>query len=121
MSANVPRTATMDGNTAVAHVAYLVNEVCATYPMTPSSTMAELADKWASGGLRNVWGQVPLVHRMQSEAGAAGTVYGALQSGALTTTFTALQGLLLMVPNMFKIAGELTPSVFHVAARALAS
>ena len=114
-------TAVMDGNTAVAHVAYRVNEVCAIYPITPSSTMAELADEWASGGLRNIWGDVPLVHQMQSEAGAAGTVHGALQSGALTTTFTASQGLLLMMPNMFKIAGELTPTVFHVAARAVAT
>ena len=114
-------TAVMDGNTAVAHVAYRVNEVCAIYPITPSSTMAELADEWASGGLRNIWGDVPLVHQMQSEAGAAGTVHGALQSGALTTTFTASQGLLLMMPNMFKIAGELSPTVFHVAARAVAT
>ena len=116
-----PATATMDGNTAVAHVAYRVNEVCAIYPITPSSTMAELADEWASGGLTNLWGQVPVVHQMQSEGGAAGTVHGALQSGALTTTFTASQGLLLMMPNMFKIAGELTPTVFHVAARAVAT
>ncbi|MFO1046927.1 MAG: pyruvate:ferredoxin (flavodoxin) oxidoreductase [Geminicoccaceae bacterium] len=116
-----PATATMDGNTAVAHVAYRINEVCAIYPITPSSTMAELADEWASGGLRNIWGDVPIVHEMQSEGGAAGAVHGALQSGALTTTFTASQGLLLMMPNMFKIAGELTPTVFHVAARALAT
>ena len=114
-------TAVMDGNTAVAHVAYRVNEVCAIYPITPSSTMAELADEWASAGLPNIWGDVPLVHQMQSEAGAAGTVHGALQSGALTTTFTASQGLLLMMPNMFKIAGELSPTVFHVAARAVAT
>ncbi len=113
--------ATMDGNTAVAHVAYRVNEVCAIYPITPSSTMAELADEWAAKGIKNIWGNVPIIQQMQSEGGAAGAVHGALQSGALTTTFTASQGLLLMVPNMFKIAGELTPTVFHVAARALAT
>src|SRR5487761_2317593 len=110
--------ATMDGNTAAAHVAYRVNEVCAIFPITPSSTMAELADEWAAAGLRNIWGGVPVVQEMQSEGGAAG---GALQSGALTTTFTASQGLLLMLPNMFKIAGELTATVFHVAARAVAT
>lgn len=113
--------ATMDGNTAVAHVAYRINEVCAIYPITPSSTMAELADEWASMGIRNIWGQIPAIQQMQSEGGAAGAVHGALQSGALTTTFTASQGLLLMIPNMFKIAGELTPTVFHVAARAVAT
>ena len=101
-------TATMDGNTAVAHVAYRVNEVCAIFPITPSSTMAELADEWAARGITNIWGNVPVVQEMQSEGGAAGAVHGALQSGALTTTFTASQGLLLMLPNMFKIAGELT-------------
>ncbi|MDR1990881.1 MAG: pyruvate:ferredoxin (flavodoxin) oxidoreductase [Acidobacteriaceae bacterium] len=113
--------ATLDGNTAVAHVAYRVNEVCAIFPITPSSTMAELADEWSARGVTNLWGHVPLVQEMQSEGGAAGTVHGALQSGALTTTFTASQGLLLMLPNMFKIAGELTPTVFHVAARAIAT
>lgn len=113
--------ATMDGNTAVAHVAYRVNEVCAIYPITPSSTMAELADEWSASGVKNIWGNVPVIQQMQSEGGAAGAVHGALQSGALTTTFTASQGLLLMLPNMFKIAGELTPTVFHVAARALAT
>ncbi|MDR3537877.1 MAG: pyruvate:ferredoxin (flavodoxin) oxidoreductase [Acetobacteraceae bacterium] len=113
--------ATMDGNTAVAHVAYRVNEVCAIYPITPSSTMAELADEWAAAGIPNIWGTIPVVQEMQSEGGAAGAVHGALQSGALTTTFTASQGLLLMLPNMFKIAGELTPTVFHVAARAIAT
>jgi pyruvate-ferredoxin/flavodoxin oxidoreductase len=111
--------ATMDGNTAVAHVAYRVNEVCAIFPITPSSTMAELADEWAAAGIPNLWGEVPVVQEMQSEGGAAGAVHGALQSGALTTTFTASQGLLLMLPNMFKIAGELTPTVFHVAARSI--
>ena len=112
---------TMDGNTAVAHVAYRVNEVCAIFPITPSSTMAELADQWSAEGLKNIWGNVPEVQEMQSEGGAAGAVHGALQSGAMTTTFTASQGLMLMLPNMFKIAGELTPTVFHVAARSLAT
>jgi pyruvate-ferredoxin/flavodoxin oxidoreductase len=112
---------TMDGNTAVAHIAYRVNEICAIYPITPSSTMAELADEWSSQGKTNIWGRVPVVQEMQSEGGAAGALHGALQSGSLTTTFTASQGLLLMIPNMFKIAGELTPTVFHVAARALAT
>jgi pyruvate-ferredoxin/flavodoxin oxidoreductase len=113
--------ATMDGNMAVATIAYRLNEVCAIYPITPSSTMAELADEWAAQGQPNLWGNVPRVQEMQSEGGAAGAVHGALQSGALTTTFTASQGLLLMLPNMFKIAGELTPTVFHVAARSLAT
>jgi pyruvate-ferredoxin/flavodoxin oxidoreductase len=113
--------ATMDGNTAVAHVAYRVNEVCAIYPITPSSTMAELADEWAAAGVPNIWGNIPVVQEMQSEAGAAGSTHGALQAGALTTTFTASQGLLLMLPNMFKIAGELTSTVFHIAARAVAT
>jgi pyruvate-ferredoxin/flavodoxin oxidoreductase len=112
---------TIDGNEAAAYVAYRVNEVCAIYPITPSSPMAELADQWASEGKTNIWGNIPDVMEMQSEAGAAGAVHGALQSGALTTTFTASQGLLLMIPNMFKIAGELTPAVFHVAARSLAA
>ena len=111
----------IDGNEAAASVAYRVNEVCAIYPITPSSTMGELADQWASEGRTNIWGTVPHVLEMQSEGGAAGAVHGALQTGALTTTFTASQGLLLMIPNMFKIAGELTPAVFHVAARALAA
>ena len=114
-------TDTLDGNTAVAHVAYRVNEVCAIYPITPSSTMAELADEWSAQRLTNIWGNVPVVQEMQSEGGAAGAVHGALQSGALTTTFTASQGLMLMLPNMYKIAGELTSTVFHVAARALAT
>ncbi|ETD01510.1 pyruvate:ferredoxin (flavodoxin) oxidoreductase [Rhodobacter capsulatus] len=113
--------AVMDGNTAAAHVAYRVNEVCGIYPITPSSTMAELADEWAARGVTNIWGNVPVIQEMQSEAGAAGAVHGALQAGAMTTTFTASQGLMLMIPNMFKIAGELTPTVFHVAARALAT
>src|ERR1019366_8164128 len=108
---------TMDGNTAVAHVAYRVNEVCAIFPITPSSPMADVADEWASAGVQNIWGNVPVVQEMQAEGGAAGALHGALQSGALTTTFTASQGLMLMLPNMFKIAGELTATVFHVAAR----
>ena len=112
---------TMDGNTAVADLAYRINEVCAIYPITPSSTMAELADQWMAEGRTNIWGNVPVVQEMQSEGGAAGAVHGALQSGALTTTFTASQGLLLMLPNMLKIAGELTSTVFHVAARSLAT
>jgi len=112
---------TVDGNTAVAHVAYRVNEVCAIFPITPSSTMAELADEWAAGGIRNIWGNIPVVQEMQSEGGAAGAMHGALQAGALTTTFTASQGLMLMIPNMFKIAGELTSAVFHVAARSVAT
>ncbi len=112
---------TMDGNTAVAHVAYRVNEVCAIYPITPSSTMAELADQWAAEGVPNIWGNIPVVQEMQSEGGAAGAVHGALQSGAMTTTFTSSQGLMLMVPNLFKIAGELNATVFHVAARSLAT
>ena len=115
------RVATLDGNTAVAHVAYRVNEVCAIYPITPSSTMAELADEWSANGISNIWGNLPVVQEMQSEGGAAGAVHGALQAGALTTTFTASQGLLLMIPNMFKIAGELTCTVFHVAARSVAA
>lgn len=113
--------ATIDGNEAAAYVAYRINEVCAIYPITPSSTMAELADEWASKGVKNIWGNVPDVIEMQSEGGAAGTVHGALQTGSLTTTFTASQGLMLMLPNMYKIAGELTPAVFHVAARSLAA
>ncbi|WP_407687865.1 pyruvate:ferredoxin (flavodoxin) oxidoreductase [Mycobacterium sp. HUMS_1102779] len=115
------RDDTVDGNTAVAHIAYRVNEVCAIYPITPSSPMAELADAWSDRGLRNIWGGIPVVQEMQSEGGAAGCVHGSLQSGALTTTFTASQGLMLMLPNMYKIAGELTSTVFHVAARALAA
>ena len=100
--------ATMDGNAAVAHVAYRVNEVCAIFPITPASPMAELADEWAAQGVANIWGNVPAIQEMQSEGGAAGAVHGALQAGALTTTFTASQGLLLMLPNMYKIAGELS-------------
>ena len=112
---------TIDGNEAAASVAYRLNEVCCIYPITPSSPMAELADEWSSQGRPNVWGSVPSVVEMQSEGGAAGALHGALQSGALATTFTASQGLLLMIPNMYKIAGELTPAVLHVAARSLAA
>jgi pyruvate-ferredoxin/flavodoxin oxidoreductase len=114
-------TITIDGNEAAAQVAYLTNEVIAIYPITPASPMGEWSDTWASEGRRNIWGAQPQVIEMQSEGGAAGTVHGALQNGALTTTFTASQGLLLMIPNMYKIAGELTPTVFHVAARTLAT
>ncbi|HMP96922.1 MAG TPA: pyruvate:ferredoxin (flavodoxin) oxidoreductase [Kiritimatiellia bacterium] len=110
----------IDGNEAAAHVAHKVSEVCAIYPITPSSNMGELADQWSSEGRKNIWGTVPLVVEMQSEGGAAGAVHGALQTGALASTFTASQGLLLMIPNMYKIAGELTPAVFHVSARAIA-
>ncbi len=112
---------TMDANEAVAHVAYRVSEVIAIYPITPSSPMGEWADQWASEGLPNAWGTVPHVIEMQSEGGAAGAVHGALQTGALSTTFTASQGLLLMIPNMNKIAGELTPAAFHVSARTVAT
>jgi pyruvate-ferredoxin/flavodoxin oxidoreductase len=111
----------VDANTAVARVAYRTNEICAIFPITPASPMAELADEWSADGVKNIWGTVPAVQEMQSEGGAAGTLHGALQSGALTTTFTASQGLLLMLPNMFKIAGELTAAVFHVAARTVAT
>ncbi|MDR3001320.1 MAG: pyruvate:ferredoxin (flavodoxin) oxidoreductase [Fibromonadaceae bacterium] len=110
----------VDGNEATAMVAHKVSEVVAIYPITPSTPMAELCDAWSAKGQKNIWGQVPRVIELQSEGGAAGTVHGSLQAGALTTTFTASQGLLLMIPNMFKIAGELTPTVFHVSARALA-
>ena len=112
---------TLDGNEACAYVAYRVNEVCAIYPITPSSSMAELADEWSSRKVKNIWGAIPTVYEMPSEGGAAGAIHGALQLGALTTTFTASQGLLLMLPNMFKIAGELTPTVFHVSARSIAT
>ena len=110
---------TVDGNQAAASVAYRLNEVCCIYPITPSSPMAELADDWSNRHRTNVWGTVPSVVEMQSEGGAAGALHGALQGGALATTFTASQGLLLMMPNVYKIAGESTPAVFHVTARAL--
>jgi len=112
---------TLDGNQAAAFVAHKTNEVCAIYPITPSSNMGEWADEWSAKGIKNIWGTVPDVVEMQSEGGASGAVHGALQTGALTTTFTASQGLLLMIPNMFKIAGELTSTCFHVSARAVAA
>ena len=112
---------TLDGNEAAAYVAHQTNEVIAIYPITPSSPMGEWSDQWSSEGKTNIWGSVPTVIEMQSEGGAAGAVHGALQAGALTTTFTSAQGLLLMIPNMYKIAGELTPTVFHIAARSLAA
>ena len=112
---------TIDGNTAAAHVAHATNEVIAIYPITPSSNMGEISDAKSAAGEKNIWGTIPLVSELQSEGGAAGTVHGALQTGALTTTFTASQGLLLMIPNMYKIAGELTSTVFHVAARAISA
>jgi pyruvate-ferredoxin/flavodoxin oxidoreductase len=112
---------TLDANEAVARIAYALDEVIAVYPITPASPMGEWADEWAAAGVQNLWGTVPAVIEMQSEGGAAGAIHGALQTGALSTTFTASQGLLLMIPNMYKIAGELTPTVFHVAARSLAA
>lgn len=112
---------TCDGNQAAAHISYMFSEVAAIYPITPSSTMAEYVDEWAAKGRKNIFGETVLVQEMQSEAGAAGALHGSLQAGALTTTYTASQGLLLMIPNMYKIAGELLPCVFHVSARAIAS
>ena len=112
---------TVDGNEAAARVAHRLNEVIAIYPITPASPMGELADAWSAAGRKNIFGTVPQVIEMQSEGGAAGAVHGSLQCGALTTTFTASQGLLLMIPNMYKIAGELTPAVIHVAARSVAT
>ena len=119
-SANIRPKVTIDGNEAAAYVAHQTNEVIAIYPITPSSNMGEWADQWSAEQKTNIWGTVPTVVEMQSEGGAAGALHGALQAGSLGTTFTASQGLLLMIPNMFKIAGELTSSVIHVAARALA-
>ncbi|HEO72002.1 MAG TPA: pyruvate:ferredoxin (flavodoxin) oxidoreductase, partial [Candidatus Hydrogenedentes bacterium] len=110
----------IDGNTAAATMAHATNEVCAIYPITPSSGMGEVADELSAEGKTNIFGTVPLVVEMQSEAGAAAAVHGSLTSGALTTTFTASQGLLLMIPTMFKVAGELSPTVFHVSARSVA-
>src|SRR5215468_6965314 len=112
---------TIDGNEAAAYIAHKLNEVIAIYPITPSSAMGEWSDQRSSEGKQNIWGTVPVVIEMQSEAGAAGAIHGALQAGCLATTFTASQGLLLMIPNMYKIAGELTPTVIHVAARSLAA
>ena len=113
-------TITIDGNQAAATIAHLTSEVIAIYPITPSSNMGELADDWSANGRTNLWGAIPRVVEMQSEGGAAGAIHGALQAGSLATTFTASQGLLLMIPNMYKIAGELSPVVFHIAARSLA-
>ena len=115
------RKMTIDGNTAAAHVAYAFSDVAAIYPITPSSPMGEVCDEWAAQGRKNIFGQVVKVVEMQSEAGAAGAVHGSLVAGALTTTFTASQGLLLMIPNMYKISGELLPGVFHVSARSIAA
>ena len=112
---------TCDGNQAASHVAYMFSEVAAIYPITPSSTMAEYIDEWSAFGRKNIFGETVKVVEMQSEAGAAGAVHGSLQAGALTSTFTASQGLLLMIPNMYKISGELLPGVFHVSARSLAA
>ena len=114
-------TVTIDGNEAAASIAHRLSEVCAIYPITPSSTMGEWADEWSSKGKTNIWGTVPHVMEMQSEGGACAAVHGAAMSGALTSTFTASQGLLLMIPTMFKMAGELTPTVFHVSARTVAA
>ncbi len=119
-ASDTPKMTMMDGNEAAAYVAHKTNEVCAIYPITPSSPMGEWADAWSAVGKKNIWGTVPTVSELQSEGGASGAVHGALQTGALTTTFTASQGLLLMIPNMFKIAGELTSTVFHVSARSVA-
>jgi len=115
------RKITIDGNEAAAYVAYRVSEVIAIYPITPSSPMGEFSDAWSALNVKNIWGTIPIVAELQSEGGASGAVHGSLQSGALTTTFTASQGLLLMIPNMYKIAGELTPTVFHVSARSIAA
>ena len=112
---------TMDGNEAAAHVSYAFTEVAAIYPITPSSPMADFVDQWSAKGQKNIFGSTVKVQEMQAESGAAGAVHGSLNAGALTTTYTASQGLLLMIPNMYKIAGELLPGVFHVTARALAS
>src|SRR5256714_14886174 len=121
MNSESRRFVTVDGNEAAAYVAHKLSEVIAIYPITPSSTMGELADQWTTEHVPNIWGSVPDVMEMQSEGGAAGAVHGALQTGSLTTTFTASQGLLLMIPNLYKIAGELTSTVFHVAARSVAT
>src|SRR5437867_6631229 len=121
MNVESRRFVTVDGNEAAAYVAHKLSEVIAIYPITPSSTMGELADRWTTEYVPNIWGSVPHVMEMQSEGGAAGAVHGALQAGALTTTFTASQGLLLMIPNLYKIAGELTAFCMHVAARTVAT
>src|SRR5512132_177168 len=120
-SAKMKQQVTIDGNEAAAHVAYKTNDVIAIYPITPSSAMGEFSDAWSASEKKNIWGMTPFVREMQSEGGAAGAVHGTLQSGSLTTTFTSSQGLLLMIPNMFKIAGEQTSTVFHIAARSIAT
>ena len=112
---------TVDGNTAAAYIAYAYTDVAAIYPITPSTPMAEQVDEWAAQGKKNIFGQTVNVVEMQSEAGASGAFHGSLQAGALTSTFTASQGLLLMIPNMYKVSGELLPGVFHVSARAIAA
>ncbi|MCK9208828.1 MAG: pyruvate:ferredoxin (flavodoxin) oxidoreductase, partial [Salinivirgaceae bacterium] len=119
--AKVKKFVTCDGNYAAAHIAYMFSEVAAIYPITPSSNMAENVDEWSANGRKNIFGEEVKVVEMQSEGGAAGAVHGSLQAGALTSTYTASQGLLLMIPNMYKIAGELLPGVFHVSARSLAA
>src|SRR3990172_4719362 len=116
-----PSAKIMDGNEAAAYIAYKTSEVCAIYPITPSSAMGEFCDEWSAVGKKNIFGEVPRVIEMQSEGGAAGAIHGAIQGGALASTFTCSQGLLLMIPNMYKIAGELPPAVFHIAARTLAT
>jgi pyruvate-ferredoxin/flavodoxin oxidoreductase len=118
---NMAKKIMVDGNEAAATVAYACSEIAAIYPITPSSNMGEWADEWSARNTPNIWGTVPQVVEMESEGGAAGAVHGALTTGSLVTTFTASQGLLLMIPNMYKIAGELSPTVFHVSARSLAS
>ena len=115
------RMVTLDGNEATASVAHRTNEVIAIYPITPSSNMGEWSDEWSAQGRKNIWGTIPSVMEMQSEGGAAGAVHGALQAGSLATSFTASQGLLLFIPNMYLIAGELTPFVLHVTARTIAT
>ncbi|MFH1570074.1 MAG: pyruvate:ferredoxin (flavodoxin) oxidoreductase, partial [Gemmatimonadota bacterium] len=115
------RMVTIEGNEAATSIAHRLSEVIAIYPITPSSGMGEMADAWSAAGRKNIWGTIPHVVEMQSEGGAAGALHGAMQTGALTTTFTASQGLLLMIPDMYKIAGELTPFVMHVSARTLAA
>ena len=112
---------TIDGNTAAAHVAYAMSDVATLYPITPSTPMGEIADEWAAGGRKNIYGQTLFVRQLQSEAGAAGAMHGSLAAGALTCSFTASQGLLLMIPNMYKMSGELLPGVLHVSARAVAA
>ncbi|MDY0164693.1 hypothetical protein, partial [Desulfobotulus sp.] len=119
MAAKEKKSMTIDGNTAAAHVAYAFSDLATIYPITPSTPIGEISDAWAADGRKNIFGQPVTVRQLQSEAGAAGSMHGALAAGALTSTFTASQGLLLMIPNMYKMAGELLPAVFHVTARAV--